>query len=109
MLTKEAIVPYDRTLLSKALPNLEAGKAPSLRPEPFLQSASIDVRTDSSVAKIDGTAKSVTLDTGEVVNFDKLCIATGGKTVVPDVEGTNLKGVFTLRTKKDQEAIKEQA
>ena len=58
---------------------------------------------------MDGASKSVTLESGEVLNFDKLCIATGGKAVVPDVEGTELRGVYTLRTKKDQEAIKEKA
>ena len=109
MLTKEAIVPYDRTLLSKALPGLETGKAPSLRPVPFLEQASIDVRTDSSVSKVDGARKTVTLDSGETVRFDKLCIATGGKAIVPEVDGVGLKGVFTLRTKKDQEAIRDLA
>ena len=99
MLAKEAIVPYDRTLLSKALPSLETGKAPSLRAAPFLQQASIDVRTGTSVAKVDGVAKTVTLESGEVVSFDKLCVAAGGKTVVPEVDGVGLKGVFTLRTK----------
>ena len=103
MLSKEAIIPYDRTLLSKALPGLETGKAPSLRGAPFLQKASIDVRTDASVSKVDGAAKTVTLESGETISFDKLCIATGGKTVVPQVDGVGLKGVFTLRTKQDQE------
>ena len=103
MLSKEAIIPYDRTLLSKALPGLETGKAPSLRPAPFLIEASIDVRTDASVSKVDGSAKTVTLESGETISFDKLCIATGGKTVVPQVDGVGLKGVFTLRTKQDQE------
>ena len=46
---------------------------------------------------------SVTLENGETISFDKLCIATGGKTVVPQVDGVGLKGVFTLRTKQDQE------
>ena len=45
----------------------------------------------------------MTLEGGETISFDKLCIATGGKTVVPQVDGVGLKGVFTLRTKQDQE------
>ena len=54
VLAKEGVVPYDRTLLSKALPNLEVGKAPLLRPAPFLKEASIDIRTGATVDAVDG-------------------------------------------------------
>ena len=106
VLAKEGVVPYDRTLLSKALPMLEPGKAPLLRPPPFLQDASIEIRTGTTVDKVDGTAKTIKLASGEEVSFDKLCIATGATPVLPPVEGNNLKGVHTLRTKQDQEAIR---
>ena len=99
ILAKEGVVPYDRTLLSKALPALESGKAPTLRPAPFLQEASIDVRTGTTVTKVDGVNKNITLESGEVVSFDKLCIATGGEPVRPTIEGANLKGICTLRSK----------
>ena len=51
IITKENLIPYDRTLLSKALPMIDASKKP-LRPAEFLDEANIDFRLGSTVSKI---------------------------------------------------------
>ena len=84
VISKEDIVPYDRTLLSKALPMIDARKKP-LRPAEFLNEADIDYVLNSTVAGINRTAKKVTLSSGEVINYDKLCIATGSKVRKPKI------------------------
>lgn len=48
IITKEDMVSYDRTLLSKALPNIEASKI-LLRPAEFLADTDIDFKLNSSV------------------------------------------------------------
>lgn len=63
VISKEDIVPYDRTLLSKALPMIDARKKP-LRPAEFLNEADIDYVLNSTVAGINRTAKKVTLSSG---------------------------------------------
>ena len=76
MISQEEIIPYDRTLLSKALPMVDARKKP-LRDADFLSSANIDCKLGSTVTEINRVAKRVTLDSGEVLAYDKLCLATG--------------------------------
>lgn len=70
----------------------------------------IDVLTGTQVLGINRAAHQVeTVDskTGErsVVNYDKLVLATGAKPIVPPLEGRNLKGIFTLKTIQDADAI----
>ena len=108
VISKEDIIPYDRTLLSKALPMIDARKKP-LRPAEFLTEADIDYKLGSTVASINKTAKMITLESGEVLPYDKLCIATGSKVRKPKIPGANLNGIHYLRTSADQEGIKSAA
>jgi NADPH-dependent 2,4-dienoyl-CoA reductase/sulfur reductase-like enzyme len=43
----------------------------------------------------------------ETYEYDKLLISTGARPFVPPAEGTNLRGIFTLRQLEDAIAIKE--
>ena len=45
--------------------------------------ADIDYKLNSTVTEINTTAKMVTLQSGEVLNYDKLCLATGGRVNKP--------------------------
>ncbi len=42
---------------------------------------------------------------GKTYEYDSLVLATGGKVFIPPIEGTNLKGVFTVRTVKGGQEI----
>ncbi len=71
----------------------------------------LDVRTRSSVEAIDRAAKTVRvceLSTGRVYEepYDKLLLAPGAAPLVPAIPGTDLPGVFTLRTLNDADRIK---
>ena len=79
---------------------IDARKKP-LRPAEFLNEADIEYKLSSKVTSINRVAKRVTLASGEVVPYDKLCIATGGKARQPDMAGATLKGVHVLRTSAD--------
>ena len=80
---------------------IDATKKP-LRPAEFLNDADIDMKLGATVTEINTTARRVTLQTGQVLTYDKLCLATGGKVSKPNVKGNNLKGVHYLRTSSDQ-------
>jgi len=43
----------------------------------------------------------------QTYEYDKLLITTGARPFVPSIEGTNLRGIFTLRQLEDGIAIKE--
>ena len=61
----------------------------------------VEVKTEMEAVGVDAAAWTVTFANGEVVSYDKLVIATGAAPFVPNVAGTNLPGVFTMRTPDD--------
>ena len=66
----------------------------------------VNVKTGMEAIRVDAAAKVVTfrnLSTGaeETAAYDKLVISTGAVPFVPPVAGTDLSGVFTMRTPDD--------
>ena len=70
-------------------------------PEKYTGLTGVAVRTNMEAVSVNAEAKTVTLASGEVVSYDKLIIATGAQPFVPGVPGTDLPGVFTMRTPDD--------
>lgn len=105
MLTNDDSVPYDRTLLTKATAVGDPANW-KLRSDQYLADADIDVTLKTSVYSVNAAEKKVITTKGDHIKFDKLLIATGSQVRVPDVKGTDLKGVFKLRTGADMLAIK---
>lgn len=66
----------------------------------------IAVRLSCRAASIDPAAKHVVLDSGEVLSYDRLLLATGSIPFIPPVQGLPLDGVFTLRSIEDADRIK---
>lgn len=59
------------------------------------------------VITIDRRNKQVITDKGNNFNYDKLVVATGSEAYIPNIEGVNQKGIFTLRNIDDVKKIKE--
>ena len=70
-------------------------------PEKYTALTGVAVKTEMEAVSVDAAAKTVTFAGGEVVSYDKLVIATGAVPFVPNVAGTDLPGVFTMRTPDD--------
>lgn len=62
-----------------------------------------------SASKVDFDAHMVTLEDGQRLQYGKLIIATGAVPFVPPVPGSELKNIFTVKTAKDTEIIKNAA
>ncbi|MBW1860523.1 MAG: FAD-dependent oxidoreductase, partial [Deltaproteobacteria bacterium] len=54
---------------------------------------------------VDRQKKIVELSDGGEAPYDKLLLAVGASPIVPQIEGTDLQGVFTLRDVPDAEAM----
>ena len=108
LICREASIPYDRTLITKALAVGDSSKW-SLRPEEYLKNADIEYKLKSSAFNINTEKSEVVLTSGEHIHYDKLLIATGSTVVKPDIPGINSKGVHIVRTNLDQTNIKEAA
>ena len=73
-------------------------------PESYKKDKDIDIHTKTKVDSIDDSAKTVSVN-GETHGYDKLVIATGGKVFIPPISGTDLNGVFIVRTVRDGKNI----
>ncbi len=81
-------------------------------PESFLRRFRVDMRVRHEVTGIDPVRKVVKvtdLNTGEEFeeSYDKLLLSPGAKPTQPDIPGTDIEKLFTLRTVEDTFKIKE--
>jgi NADH oxidase (H2O2-forming) len=60
----------------------------------------------AEVTHVDTGKKIVELSDGTSIDYDKIILGTGASQVIPEFEGVDLKGVFTLRGVPDAERIK---
>jgi nitrite reductase (NADH) large subunit len=79
------------------------------RPPAWYAERGIQLHLGEQVTALDPLAHHVTLADGARVGYDRLLLATGGRSFVPPFDGVGKKGVFTLRTLEDALAIKGHA
>ena len=99
-------LPYDRPPLSK---HFLMGKAPlsefSLFPEDFYRTNLIDLRVGRSVAAIDRFRRVVIESDGCETGYDTLVLAMGATARKLPVPGSDLSGVFYLRSADDAQSL----
>lgn len=103
MVCREKHLPYDRPKLSKAM-DLTFDKI-TLRSQQFYQSGDIELRMGTRAELVDAVEAKVHLSNKEVIPYDKLFLATGGRPRRLPVPGVNLAGVYVVRTPEDANAI----
>jgi len=109
MVGDEPIAPYQRPPLSKAWLKGEAdANSLALRPLEFYAEAGIDFRPSVRAVKLERSARKVHLSDGAELDYDALVIATGARAIALPIPGADLKGVLSLRTAADAEALKAQ-
>ncbi|XP_030632608.1 apoptosis inducing factor mitochondria associated 4 [Chanos chanos] len=99
MVSKEDVLPFDKTKLSKAL-NIESDKI-LLRQSDFLQKHGIEVLTQKEVVSVNTKNKTVTMNDGSVQNYDQLLISTGCRARSLQCPGADLENVRLLQSFKD--------
>jgi len=60
-----------------------------------LENAGIDIKV-GKVVSLDAKAHTVTLETGEMLSYEKLVLATGTEMVMPPIPGGDKQGVYTI-------------
>jgi len=103
VVSADSMLPYDRTLLSKALAVGDPSKW-LMRDSAFNEEHGINYKLNSSVKSIDRERKAVVLENGSWVTYDKLLLATGGNartTADAGIEGGNLGNIHVLRNAND--------
>ncbi len=104
---EEAQPAYDRVALTSWF---ERGtEALSLLPGGAYDDPRVRLRLGTAVTGFDPDTRTLRLDTGEVLAFDELVLATGAAPFVPPVPGHDLPGTFVYRTVEDLAAIRDAA
>ena len=103
----EPHVPYQRPPLSKQyLSGEQEIDRVYLRPQKFYDDKDVNLVLNTTATSIDRDAKTVSLDNGEVLEYEKLIISTGSRPRILNIEGSDLGGIHSLRTIGDVDAIR---
>lgn len=103
----EAHVPYQRPPLSKQyLAGTQLADKVYLRAEKFYADKDIQLMLDTRATQIDPGTKTINLDNGETIAYEKLLISTGSRPRKLSIEGSDLSGIHYLRTMDDVDGIR---
>lgn len=93
---------YDRTALSKFViaGQMPADEVPALLEPDALRKGHLE-RLFGKVRALDTHKRRITLADGKHIDYDAALLATGGKPQRPAIEGAELPGVLTLRSRED--------
>lgn len=106
----EPVPPYQRPPLSKKyLLGDMALERLFLRPESFYADNDITLKLDAVVTQIDRIAQTVTLSTGDTLEYDKLALTTGSSPIkLPEAMTKGLGGIYLMRDLADADALAPQ-
>lgn len=108
MLTESLEGPYDRPNCSK---DYLQGEAPDewmpLRSEEFYKDFGIEVHTGQRVTALDPVSKQIELASGASLTYDKALVCPGGKPNKLPVAGSELTGIYALRSLQDSQVLRE--
>ena len=109
IISKEFFPPYARIFLPKIITGEISLSDILIESEEQFRKLKIEVVSGVEVTKIDPERKTLSLDDGTQLGFDKLLISAGASSKLPDIKGISLANVFGLRTLHDAEKISRQA
>ena len=103
----EPFLPYQRPPLSKDfLANKKDLEDILIRKPNSYEQANIHFTLGVKAEAIDRKQKTVHLDNGESMNYDKLALTLGARARKVPIDGSDLSGILYLRTLSDVELIK---
>ncbi|HEV7772461.1 MAG TPA: FAD-dependent oxidoreductase [Conexibacter sp.] len=107
---REPEPPYNRPPCSKGyLQGHESRDDTYFRPNEWWEEQRIDLRTRTSVMKLDTAAREATLSSKETVSYDSALLATGANVRRLNVDGAELEGIHYLRALGNADTIRADA
>ncbi|NOY64965.1 MAG: NAD(P)/FAD-dependent oxidoreductase [Nitrospirae bacterium] len=105
IVTEEPYPFYSRIMLINYLAGEMGEDALYLKPDSWYKDNSIELLLNSRAERLDTVSRHVILSTGERPGYDRLLIATGGKSFVPPIKDAGKEGVFTIRGLDDAKRV----
>jgi 3-phenylpropionate/trans-cinnamate dioxygenase ferredoxin reductase subunit len=107
---REPEPPYERPPLSKEYMRGEAERGEAyVNPPQWYEENNVDLVTGRNVMALDTAARTVTVQGGEEIGFDKALVATGANVNILRVEGAENEGIHYLRAFGNADAIRSEA
>lgn len=107
LVSDEPYLSYSRPLISKYLTRERTLKGMLFRPLDFYTENKIASLLGKRVKSLGLSDRTAELESGEHISWEKLLLATGGVPIVPRIEGTGKRGIFTFTNLGDARAIYE--
>jgi len=98
---------YSRPLISEYLAQPYPVERMLYRTRDFYENNKFRTIFGEKVVQINTDKHTVKLESGKILTWQKLLLATGGMPILPRLEGIDLKGVFTFNKLDDAKAIDE--
>ena len=108
LFSRDSTLPYHRPPLSKKFLRGETDEEPIVEDEQFYSDHGVEVMLETSVESVDPQAHELEVD-GDRLGYGKLLLATGAWPRQLEVPGSDLDGIFTLRTVGNSKAIRDAA
>jgi nitrite reductase (NADH) large subunit len=109
MFSMEAVPYYYLPVLPEYLSGEKQIENMILHNNDWYENNNIELFLNTEIISIDTAAKQITSSDSTHHSYDKLLIATGGYSFVPPITGTDNAGVYSLRTLKDADLIKDKS
>ncbi len=106
LICAEDRLPYDRVRLSELLLVDDDPESLQLRPEEWYADHGVEVLLGRRVRSLDPDRHRLELEGGEVLDFDRIAIATGSRPLLPPIDGLDKAGVLCFRDPEDCDAIR---
>ncbi len=105
VISEEYCPQYSRPMISDFVSGKADFNKMKCRAQDFWKEQNVEAYMGKKASALDLSEKTVTLESGEKIAYEKLLLATGGKPFVPKMEGQDKDGVFTFTTIKDAESL----
>lgn len=106
MITAEKELCFNRPMLIKDFALDGSGAELFEKQEDWPEQIGVDIIKGVDAKAIDASVKTVTLDNGMIIRYDRLIYALGAEATVPPIPGSDRGNVFTVRTREDMRMIR---
>ena len=105
VISDESCTQYSRPMISDFVSGKADVQKMKCRTDDFWKENNAEARTGKKAVSLNLTEKTVSLEDGEKIVYEKLLLATGGKPFIPKMEGQDKDGVFTFTTIQDAQRL----
>jgi NAD(P)H-nitrite reductase large subunit len=106
ILSEESVAPYSRIFLPKLITGEVELSDILIRPEEQIKRLRIKLIKGAAVNNIHSEIKTLRMNNGARIKYDKLLIAAGASPKLPQIKGVGIPGVFGFRNLQDAGEIR---